>query len=233
FHFYSNFGARTLSIYLNLCCLNHIMTSIFVAKLDFGVSNQELRQLFEQYGTVLKATVATDRETGKPRGFAFVEMADRDEAQQAIRALDGHVINGRALAVKEAEQRTDSRPASKPFQPRENSPERSSEGFTPRQTRPVDTEEDSTHLHSSSQKLNRAKKQKKKTVKLRMTTAIKSPKWMLTKRAVKILDSSTTMTRTSTTTCLTIKDKTKKTISLTTKKKTIYSQSRHYFMDIA
>ena len=53
------------------------MTSIFVAKLDFGVSNQELRQLFENYGTVLKATVATDRETGKPRGFAFVEMADR------------------------------------------------------------------------------------------------------------------------------------------------------------
>ena len=54
------------------------MTSIFVAKLDFGVSNQELRQLFENYGTVLKATVATDRETGKHRGFAFVEMADRE-----------------------------------------------------------------------------------------------------------------------------------------------------------
>jgi len=87
------------------------MTSIFVAKLDFGVSNQELRQLFENYGTVLKATVATDRETGKPRGFAFVEMADREEAQQAIEALDGYVINGRALAVKEAEQRTDNRPS--------------------------------------------------------------------------------------------------------------------------
>ena len=60
------------------------MTSIFVAKLDFGVSNQELRQLFENYGTVLKATVATDRETGNPRGFAFVEMADRQEALSAI-----------------------------------------------------------------------------------------------------------------------------------------------------
>ncbi|MDP4595580.1 MAG: RNA-binding protein [Crocinitomicaceae bacterium] len=109
------------------------MTSIFVAKLDFGVSNQELRQLFENYGTVLKATVATDRETGKPRGFAFVEMADRQEASNAISALDGHVINGRALAVKEAEQRTDSRPSPRPFTPRDNSaPARSNDAPAPR-----------------------------------------------------------------------------------------------------
>ena len=110
------------------------MTSIFVAKLDFGVSNQELRQLFENYGTVLKATVATDRETGKPRGFAFVEMADRAEALRAIEALDGHVINGRALAVKEAEQRTDNRPNPRPpYPPRENtSPARTSDPSAPR-----------------------------------------------------------------------------------------------------
>ncbi len=96
------------------------MTSIFVAKLDFGVSNLELRQLFEKYGKVNKATVATDRETGKPRGFAFVEMDNDQEAIQAIEALDGHVINGRALAVKEAEQRTDNRSTTKPFAPRQN-----------------------------------------------------------------------------------------------------------------
>jgi RNA recognition motif-containing protein len=90
------------------------MTSIFVAKLDFGVTNQELRQLFEAYGTVLKATIATDRETGKPRGFAFVEMADQQEALAAINGLDGYVINGRALAVKEAEQRSNDRPAPRP-----------------------------------------------------------------------------------------------------------------------
>lgn len=110
------------------------MISIFVAKLDFGVSNVMLRQLFENYGTVLKATVATDRETGKPRGFAFVEMADRQEAERAIQALDGHVINDRALAVKEAEQRTDNRPANKtPYSPRENSPTtpRPTSGATP------------------------------------------------------------------------------------------------------
>jgi len=83
------------------------MTSIFVAKLDFGVTSEQLRKLFEQHGKVLKANVATDRETGKSRGFAFVEMADSSEAMNAIRQLDGHVINGRPIAVKEADQRGD------------------------------------------------------------------------------------------------------------------------------
>jgi RNA recognition motif-containing protein len=83
------------------------MTSIFVAKLDFGVTSEQLKKLFEQHGKVLKASVATDRETGKSRGFAFVEMADREEAMSAIRSLDNHVINGRPIAVKEAEARGD------------------------------------------------------------------------------------------------------------------------------
>lgn len=88
------------------------MISIFVAKLDFGVDSAQLKRLFEEHGKVLKATVATDRETGKPRGFAFVEMENENEAQNAIQALDGLVINGRALAVKKAEDRNDSRPSS-------------------------------------------------------------------------------------------------------------------------
>ena len=86
------------------------MTSIFVAKLDFGISSDQLRQMFQDYGTVLKATVATDRETGKSRGFGFVEMANREEAMTAIKQLDGFQVNGRPIAVKEAEQRGDSRP---------------------------------------------------------------------------------------------------------------------------
>lgn len=81
------------------------MTSIFVAKLDFGVTSEQLRKLFEQHGKVLKANVATDRETGKSRGFAFVEMADRSEATNAINALNNFVINGRTIAVKEADPR--------------------------------------------------------------------------------------------------------------------------------
>lgn len=86
------------------------MTSIFVAKLDFGVDDQQLNALFSEYGRVLKATVALDRETKKSRGFGFVEMADADEAAAAISALDGHRINGRPIAVKEAEDRGNKRP---------------------------------------------------------------------------------------------------------------------------
>jgi RNA recognition motif-containing protein len=86
------------------------MTSIFVAKLDFGVTSEQLRKLFEQHGKVFKANVATDRETGKSRGFAFVEMPDRNEAMRAISALDNHVVNGRPMTVKEAEARENRTP---------------------------------------------------------------------------------------------------------------------------
>jgi len=114
------------------------MTSIFVAKLDFGVTSEELKQAFQQFGTVLKATVALDRETGKSRGFAFVEMSDRDEALRAIKELDGSTMSGRQIAVKEAEQRQDNRGPrentrgrdnDRPFTPREREP-----GFKPRES---------------------------------------------------------------------------------------------------
>ena len=88
------------------------MTSIFVAKLDFGVSKEQLFELFAQYGKVTKAHLPLDKDTGKPRGFAFVEMSNDDEASKAIEALDGFEINRRRIAVKVAENRNDrSRPA--------------------------------------------------------------------------------------------------------------------------
>ena len=155
------------------------MTSIFVAKLDFGVSNQELRQLFENYGTVLKATVATDRETGKPRGFAFVEMADRQEALSAIEALDGHVINGRALAVKEAEQRTDNRPNPRPaFSPRENAgPTRTSDSSAPRpEARTNDSIDSSADSSFILPKVEPRKKAKEKERKVEDDNRNKKPK---------------------------------------------------------
>lgn len=156
------------------------MISIFVAKLDFGVSNVMLRQLFENYGTVLKATVATDRETGKPRGFAFVEMADRQEAERAIQALDGHVINDRALAVKEAEQRTDNRPANKtPYSPRENSPTtpRPTSGATPSAApRFNDTEEGTPSSSFVLPKTEPRKKAKEKDRKTEDDNRNKKPK---------------------------------------------------------
>lgn len=95
------------------------MTSIFVAKLDYGVSQEELKSAFERFGKVNKVTIAIDRETGKPRGFAFVEMLDDEEARQAIENLEGYLFNGRPVSVKQAEDRSnsrDSRPVErKPF----------------------------------------------------------------------------------------------------------------------
>ena len=59
------------------------MTSIFVAKLDFGVTKEQLTELFEEYGKVNKVNIPTDKDTGKPRGFAFVEMFDQKEKKHS------------------------------------------------------------------------------------------------------------------------------------------------------
>lgn len=111
------------------------MTSIFVAKLDFGITSEQLKQAFQQFGTVLKASVATDRETGKSRGFGFVEMADREEAMAAIEGLDNSIMNGRPIAVKEAEQRQDNRPPRDPNAPRPDF-NRNREGGAPTRSTP-------------------------------------------------------------------------------------------------
>ena len=81
------------------------MTSIFVAKLDFNTTDEQLKSLFERYGKVNRVTIAKDRETGKPRGFAFVEMFNEQEAEAAISALDNSAVNGRTIAVKKADDR--------------------------------------------------------------------------------------------------------------------------------
>lgn len=101
------------------------MTTIFVAKLDFGVTEEELFSLFGQFGTVAKVNIAKDKDTGKPRGFAFVEMPNESEAQDAIRAIDNHDFNGRKCVVKQAEDRSGSKP-----------PSRDGGGFKPRTDRP-------------------------------------------------------------------------------------------------
>lgn len=86
------------------------MTNIFVARLDYGVTQEELKSAFEQFGQVNKASLAIDKETGKSKGFAFIEMENDDEAQDAIKSLDGFSMHGREIAVKQAENREDNRP---------------------------------------------------------------------------------------------------------------------------
>jgi len=78
------------------------VTNIFVGNLNFQTTADDLRAAFSPYGTIDSVNVITDRDTGQPRGFAFVEMANKSEAEQAISALNGTELNGRALNVNEA-----------------------------------------------------------------------------------------------------------------------------------
>ncbi len=80
------------------------MKSLYVGNLPFSASEDEVRDLFSPYGTVESIRLVTDRETGRPRGFGFVEMAD-DEAARAIQELNGTDFGGRTLRINEAERR--------------------------------------------------------------------------------------------------------------------------------
>ena len=78
------------------------MKNIFVGNLDFAATEAQIRSLFESYGAVERVNLITDRDTGRPRGFAFVEMTDAAEAERAIAALNGADLGGRSLNVNEA-----------------------------------------------------------------------------------------------------------------------------------
>jgi cold-inducible RNA-binding protein len=78
------------------------LTNIFVGNLNFQTTQDELYAAFAQYGAVERVNIVTDRDTGQPRGFAFVEMTDRREAETAISQLNGAELNGRAMNVNEA-----------------------------------------------------------------------------------------------------------------------------------
>lgn len=81
-------------------------TNIFVGNLPFTTDSPELEQMFSSYGAVSRAQVITDRDTGRSRGFGFVEMDNDNEAQQAIESLDGTDIGGRQIKVNVARERS-------------------------------------------------------------------------------------------------------------------------------
>ena len=81
--------------------------NIYVGNLAWSVTNEDLLELFGQYGKVIRAQVISDRETGRSRGFGFVEMENEDEAQRAIDALNGADHNNRPLTVNIAKERED------------------------------------------------------------------------------------------------------------------------------
>jgi RNA recognition motif-containing protein len=76
--------------------------NIFVGNLSFGATEDAVRSLFEAYGTVDRVNVVTDRETGRARGFGFVEMSNDGEGEKAIAGLNGRELDGRALNINEA-----------------------------------------------------------------------------------------------------------------------------------
>jgi RNA recognition motif-containing protein len=86
------------------------LKNIFVGNLDFSVREEAIRSLFETYGAVERVSIMTDRETGRSRGFAFVEMTNEGEAERAIAALNGTDMSGRALNVNEARPKTERGP---------------------------------------------------------------------------------------------------------------------------
>jgi len=79
--------------------------NIFVGNLSFSSDDESLRELFSQHGEVISAKVINDRETGRPRGFGFVEMSNDSEAKTAIAELDGAEFDGRNLRVNESQPR--------------------------------------------------------------------------------------------------------------------------------
>jgi cold-inducible RNA-binding protein len=83
------------------------MTNIFVGNLSFQTSQEELTAAFSQYGNVERVNIVTDRDSGQPRGFAFVEMTERRDAETAISVLNGSELNGRAMNVNEARPKTE------------------------------------------------------------------------------------------------------------------------------
>jgi RNA recognition motif-containing protein len=83
------------------------MKNIYVGNLDFNVSEDQLRGAFESFGAVDKVSIMRDRDTGQPRGFAFVEMVNAEEADKAIAALNGSSLGSRALSVNEARPKTE------------------------------------------------------------------------------------------------------------------------------
>ncbi len=82
-------------------------SKLYVGNLAFQTSSEDLRELFAQAGTVESASVVEDRDTGRSRGFGFVEMSTKEEAQAAISQFNGKEVNGRSLTVNEAKPRED------------------------------------------------------------------------------------------------------------------------------
>ena len=87
-----------------------VSKKLYVGNLSYKVTEDDLKDLFGEFGTIIEVSVITDRETGRPRGFAFVEMDSDDDATKAVNSLNGKTVQDREIVVNEARPRRDSRP---------------------------------------------------------------------------------------------------------------------------
>lgn len=101
----------------------YVNKKLYIGNIPYDITQAELEELFGKAGEVTEVVLVTDRQTGRPRGFAFVEMADEEGAKKAIQELNGHQLKGRSLLVDEA------RP------PRENFRSDSGRGFKDRRSK--------------------------------------------------------------------------------------------------
>lgn len=92
--------------------------NIYISNLSYGVNSADLEQLFAEYGEVSSAKVITDRETGRSRGFGFVEMPNDEEAEKAIKGLHEVEYDGKVIAVSEARPREERPRSNRNFNPR-------------------------------------------------------------------------------------------------------------------
>ena len=83
------------------------MKNIYVGNLSFGATEEAVRSLFETHGAVERVNICTDRDSGQPRGFGFVEMSNDNEGDKAIAALNGRELDGRVLNINEARAKTE------------------------------------------------------------------------------------------------------------------------------
>ena len=81
---------------------------IYIGNMSYDTTEENLRQAFGEFGEVVSVNIITDRDSGRPKGFGFVEMGSKEEATAAIEALNGQDMNGRQVNVNEAKPRTDS-----------------------------------------------------------------------------------------------------------------------------
>jgi RNA recognition motif-containing protein len=82
---------------------------LYVGNLSYDLKEEDLKQQFSEYGTVESVTIITDRDSGRPKGFAFVEMPTKSEAEAAIAGLNGKMLDDRTIVVNEARPKTDNR----------------------------------------------------------------------------------------------------------------------------